>query len=141
MSETSDAEQPDLSEVDQVWLGSEEVAGEEFVQALEQVEALQYTMRNIADELAAMDIGLKREDAVNLLWGRTTLNKGQVRDTFRAMDIIIGSDADVMAERLLADQSSELTLEEAAVVWDELVDLAEEYGSLNVQADDGDDDD
>lgn len=128
-AEGSDADYDDLSEVDTVWLGSEEVSGEEFVAALDAVENMQHTVRNLKDELRRLDIGLDRTDAVNLLWGRTTLNKGEIESTFEVLDAIVEEDADDIAPRLLADKTSELSIAEAATVWDEIVTLAEKYGT------------
>jgi myo-inositol-1-phosphate synthase len=138
-SEDADAGWDDLREVDSVWLGSEDIAGEEFVEALDAVRDVQASMRNVRDELRRLDVGLQREDAVDLLWGRTNLNKGQIEDAFRVMDIITQADPEEMAERLLADQSSRLTVDEAAAVWAELTELAEEYGTHNDTPDDDND--
>lgn len=120
----------DMSEVGEVWLGGgHSVEGDEFVEALNAVEDLQDGLEGFRDELRDLSVGLDREDAVNLLWGRTNLNKTQIRATFEVMDAIIEEDPEDIAPRLLADQTSELTIQEAATVWDDLIELADKYGS------------
>jgi hypothetical protein len=121
-------EQQDLSDVDEVWLGDRSVSGEEFVEALNKVGEMQDVMRNIRDDLKMMDIGLDRDDAVALLWGRTTMNKTQIQSAFETMDAIIEEDPQDIAPRLLADKTSDLTIGDAAKVWDDLMELADKYG-------------
>jgi len=129
----------DISEVDTIWLGnSTEVSGEEFAEALTAVQQMQDQMRNVRDELKRMDIALDRTDAVNLLWGRTNLNKGQIEGAFDVMDAIVEEDPTDIAPRLMADKTSDLTISEAATVWDDLARLAEKYGSLNDDTDNED---
>lgn len=118
----------DLSEVDEVWLGDQAMAGHDFVEALLAVKAMARHMEEFREELDDLQVGLDREDAVNLIWGRTSLNKTQIETTFEVMDAIIEEDPEDIAPRLLADQTSELTIAEAAEVWDDMMDLAEKYG-------------
>lgn len=139
MSGESDEAQ-DLSEVEEVWLGNAaSMPGEEFVEALETVVAFQESLRELKSEFAALDVGLDRDDAMRLIYGRNSqFSLSQVEAAFEVMDAVIEEDPDDIAPRLMADQTSELTIAEAAEVWDDLVELATKYGSLNAQTDDSD---
>lgn len=126
----------DVSEVDEIWLGgATSMPGEEFVEALNMVVEMQESLREFREEMDDMDIGLDRGDAIDLLWGRTALTKTQIQATFDVMDAIISEDPQDIAPRLMADKTSELTIAEAAEVWEDMVDLAEKYGSLNDDTD------
>lgn len=139
MTDESD-EAHDLSGVDEVWLGDQSVPGEQFVEMLGLVTEFQSQLSAVRDELAELDTGLDREDTIRLLYGRPNgLRLQQVEATFEVMDTIIEEEPGDIAPRLLADQTSELTIAEAASVWRDMVELGEKYGSLNAQTDDDDD--
>lgn len=129
MSEAEGSAEYDIDDGDEVWLGDRAVAGDEFVEALETVHDFQESIRTLQDDLRKMNVGLDREDAVNLLWGRTSMNKSQILAAFEVFDAIVEEDPENVAPRLMADQSTELTISEAAEVFDDMVELADKYGT------------
>lgn len=139
-NESDEAPETDLSGVDEVWLGDQSVPGEQFVEMLGLVTEFQSQLDEVRAELANLDTGLDREDTIRLLYGRPNgLKLQQVEATFDVMDAIIDEEPGDIAPRLLADQTSELTIAEAAKVWADMVDLAGKYGQLNAQTDDDSD--
>lgn len=128
---SAEATSHDLGDVDEVWLGGEtSMPGEEFVEALEAVQEMQDAVRHLKDEMADMDVGLTRDDAVALVYGRNyNLSKSQVESAFEVMDVVVDAPLDDIAPRLMAGKTGDLTISEAAEVWDDLVNLAEKYGA------------
>lgn len=116
-------------EGDTVWLGDEDIAGEEFIEALNAVREVQQNMRDLQRSMEDLDTGLDREDAVALIYGRNyDLGKNQVEAAFDVMDVLIEAPPEDIAPRLMADKTSDLTISEAAEVWDEIVELEKKYG-------------
>lgn len=134
------ADDPDLSQVDQVWLGSgDSVSGEQFVAALDALTDLQDSLEDIRDTLADMNTGLDQEDTIRLIKGRNPNTAlGDIRAFFEAVNTVIDAEPSEIAPRLIASKAGNMTIEEAAELFAELVDLAEKYGSLNDQTDDTD---
>lgn len=132
-------EKPDLTDVDDVWINSESVPGEQFVEALDAVDDLQRQLRLVRDELQRLDTGLDRDDTIRLIKGR---NLGWALDDIEAffdtVDVIIESEPADIAPRLIHSKVSGMTIEEAAELFEDFVDLAEKYGSLEGQTEDDD---
>lgn len=133
-------ERPDspIGEETDVWVGGgESVEGEQFIEALDAVIDLQEALDEVRSEIAEIDTGLDREDTIRLIKGR---NMGMALDDiesfFDAVDTIIESPPEEVAPRLIQSRVADLTIEEAAEFFDELVQLAEKYGSLDGQAED-----
>jgi hypothetical protein len=132
----SEGSDPDLSEVDTVWLGNEDVSGEAFVQALNTVQDVQESMQDLQQGLEDLSTGLDREDAVALIYGRNyDISKTQAKAAFDVMDVLIQAPPEDIAPRLMADKTSDLTIAEAAKVWDDVVELAEKYGTTEANDD------
>lgn len=134
------AEFQDLSDVDEVWIsGSDAVTGEQFIKSLDAVMEIQDFLDQVSKELAELDTGLDRADTIRLLKGR---NMGWALDDiegfFDAVDDVIASDPQEIAPRLIQSKVSDMTIAEAAELFDDLVRLAEKYGSLNEQTENDD---
>lgn len=134
-------EKPDDEWDGDVWIGGgDQVDGEQFIESMEAVVDLQESLEQVREEIAALDTGLDREDTIRLLKGR---NMGMALDDieafFDAVDTVIDSEPQEIAPRLIQSKVSGLTIEEAAEFFDEMVTLAEKYGSLNAQTDDTED--
>lgn len=131
-------EKPDDEWKGDVWVGGgENVDGEQFIEALDAVVVLQDSLEQVREEISNLDTGLDREDTIRLLKGR---NMGMALDDieafFDAIDTVIEADPSEIAPRLIQSKVSGLTIEEAAEFFDEMVSLAEKYGSLNTQMED-----
>ena len=135
-------EHPDLSEVNEVWIGSESVAGEEFVAALNAVQDFQKAIREVKDDLDEMNVGLDRDDAIALIYARNyDLQKGTVKKAFEVIDAFVEEDIEDVAPRIIADHGgTDITITEAAQVWDEIVTLAQKYGTMNDDTTENDND-
>lgn len=114
----------------EVWLGSStSMDGGEFLEVMQTIKEFQHAISELQEEFGSLTIGLDRQDAEDLLYGKkSTFTRTQVTAAFEVMDAIIEEDPENIAPRLMADQTSELTISEAAEVWDELVGLAQKYG-------------
>jgi len=118
-----------------VWVGGgDRVDGEQFIEALDAVVELQDSLEQAQAEIRDLDTGLDREDTIRLMKGR---NMGMALDDieafFDAIDTVIESEPSEIAPRLVQSKVADLTIEEAAEFFDEMVTLAEKYGSLNDQ--------
>lgn len=126
---SSDREQIQQSDV---WIsGGETVDGEQFIEAIDAVVRIQDALEDLQMDLADMDTGLDREDTIRLIKGRNMgMALGDIEAFFDAVDVIVESEPPEVAPRLISSKVSNMTIEEAAEVFDELVQLAEKYGSL-----------
>lgn len=122
----------------EVWIsGGENIDGEQFIKALDAVVDLQNSLQDVQAEIEALDTGLDREDTIRLMKGR---NMGMALDDieafFEAAEAVINADPEEIAPRLIQSKVSGMTIAEAAEFFDEVVTLAEKYGSLNGQTED-----
>lgn len=126
---------------DDVWVGGgDKVDGEQFIEALNAVVELQESLDQFRGEIQALDTGLDREDTIRLMKGRNMgMSLGDIEAIFDAIDAVIESEPSDIVPRLIQSKVSDLTIEEAAEFFDEMVTLAEKYGSLNEQQNDSDD--
>lgn len=122
----------------EVWIsGGENLDGEQFIKALDAVVSLQDSLAEIQAEIESLDTGLDREDTIRLMKGRNLgMALGDIEAFFDAVEDVIEAEPNEIAPRLIQSKVSDLTIEEAAEFFDEVVTLAEKYGSLNGQTED-----
>lgn len=128
----SEAEKTEIRDADDIWLGEQSVAGEEFVEALQAVRDVQDRLRDLKTSIEEMDTGLDRSDAIRLIYGRNSeLTLEQVNAAFEVLDTIVESDLRDIGPRLLSMESGrDLNIDEAAEVWSDIVELAGKYGAF-----------
>jgi hypothetical protein len=119
-----------------VWLGSgTSVEGEEFLEALEAVENLQESVAALMESFEDMSMGLDKEDAKRLIYGRNSdLALRDVDAAFHALESIAEEEPEEFVPRMLEGQMTDLTLGEAAEVWGDLLELREKYGDTEDDA-------
>lgn len=124
----------DLDDPERVVLeGGERIDTDEFRAALLDLAEASRLVAKLADDIAALrETGLREDDIVALLWGRTTLNKSEVRAVLDALKDVGGnldstSGRRRLLKRLVADMSGE-GIQTTKAVFAELDDLRDRYG-------------
>lgn len=111
-----------------VWVGGNiEMERDAFVEALECIGDFRDAIETIQTELADLNTGLEREDAIRLIYARNhRLTLEQVEATFDAIDDVAAADPYEVGAVLL-NRKTNLTMEEVGQVLDDMGTLAEKY--------------